>query len=399
MSQNKFLLKWENGTTKHTFGPSSVLPLRGVDRNKLAQSMTFQQIEDTGEFIQNDDERRKYKWKAIRNFYSLTQQDQYKKCSIEKALWVHAGTRVTSHHFVAALIGEYNFDKSMYYDKQLRNMYFSFEGGKHDNADWRDIFATFKVMQCFRMVKENPLELLLLLFDIYTAGDNQGKSVRKEHYILHNATEFIQRIFRIPCITSTEIANVDIKLVDIFYVLKLEKQKITRGSFQRLLEMPEHVHLVKMWANYAWERLPTDLRLIAYDEAQMRHRDNAEALLMRHKLGQAIHMYNRTILRIVYKEWKLEMLRESGVRNFIRKVLYRKRHRFFKFWDKLTSRMRIKRRKRYLAEIIGNYALKARCFARIKLFIYNTERVHRVVGSFDRRGRLEKLGGFHLREY
>jgi len=37
--------------------------------------------------------------------------------------------------------------------------------------------------------------------------------------------------------------------------------------------------------------------------------------------------------------------------------------------------MRIKRRKRYLAEIIGNYALKARCFARIKLFIYNTGRV------------------------
>ena len=61
--------------------------------------------------------------------------------------------------------------------------------------------------------------------------------------------------------------------------------------------------------------------------------------------------------------------------------------------------MRIKRRKRYLAEIIGNYALKARCFARIKLFIYNTERVHRIVGSFDRKGRLEKLGGFHLREY
>ncbi len=54
----------------------------------------------------------------------------------------------------------------------------------------------------------------------------------------------------------------------------------------------------------------------------------------------------------------------------------RKRHRFFKFWDKLTSRMRIKRRKRYLAEIIGNYALKARCFARIKLFIYNTGRVY-----------------------
>ena len=61
--------------------------------------------------------------------------------------------------------------------------------------------------------------------------------------------------------------------------------------------------------------------------------------------------------------------------------------------------MRIKRRKRYLAEVIGNYSLKARSFARIKLFIYNAERVNRVVGTFDRKGRLQKLGGYHLREY
>jgi len=323
MSQNKFLLKWENGQTKHTFGPKSVLPLRLVDRSKLAESMTFQQIQDTGEFIQNDEERRKYKWKAIRNFYSVTQQDPYKKGSMEKALWMHAGTRVTSHHFVTAMIAEYKFDTALYFDRQLRNMYFSFEGGKHDNADWRDIYATFSVMLYFRLVKENPLELLLLLFDIYTTGDKQGKSVKKEHYILHNATEFITRIFHIPCITSTEIANFDIKLVDLFFILKAEKQRITRGAFQRLLEMPENDHLVKLWAKYAWERLPTELHLIAYDEAQMRHRDNAENMLMRHKLTQAIRQYNRTIMRMVYKEWKLEMLRESGVRNFISKILYR----------------------------------------------------------------------------
>jgi hypothetical protein len=48
---------------------------------------------------------------------------------------------------------------------------------------------------------------------------------------------------------------------------------------------------------------------------------------------------------------------------------------------------------------MGNYSLKARSFARIKLFIYNAERAQRIVGNFDRKGRLQKLGGFHLREY
>jgi hypothetical protein len=80
-------------------------------------------------------------------------------------------------------------------------------------------------------------------------------------------------------------------------------------------------------------------------------------------------------------------------------VVHRRRVRFFVFWRKLTARLRIKRRRRYLAEVIGNYALKARCFVRIKLFIFNAERIHRVAGSFDRRGRLQKLGGYHLRQY
>jgi hypothetical protein len=323
MTQNKFLLKWESGATQHSFGPPSAMPLRRAERSKLAESMSFDQILNTTEFVQDEDLRRKYKWKAIRNFYSVTQQEQYNKCSIEKALWVHDGTRVTSHHFVFALIAEFNFDKSMYYDKLLRNLYYSFEGGKHDNADWRDILATFKVLAHFRLVKENPMELMLLLFDIYTTGNKQGKSIKKEFWVMHNASEYVRRIFHVPCITTAEVGSLDSMLVDLFHVLKAEKQTITRGGFQRLLEMPEHSLLLRTWTNLSWARLPTDLRLIAYDEAQMRHKDNAEALLMRHKLSQALMLYHRSILRVVYREWKLEMLRESGVRNFVKKVLYR----------------------------------------------------------------------------
>lgn len=285
--------------------------------------MTFEQIQDTSEFVEDDDARRKYKWKAMRDFYSVTTLDRYKHCSMENALWVHAGTKVTSHHFVAALIAEYNFESSMYYDRRLRNMYFSFEGGKHDNADWRDILATYRVLKQFRLVKENPLELILLLFDIYTTGDKDGKSVKKEKYVLTNATEYIHRIFRIPCITTAETGVMDSKLVDLFHILKMEKQVITRTAFQRLLESDEHNHLVKLWAKYAWERLPTDFKLTVYDEAQLRHRDNAEGLLMRHKLSQAIRKYHKSLLKVVYREWKLEMLREAGVRNFIHRVLYR----------------------------------------------------------------------------
>ena len=317
------MLKWENGTTKQSFGPSSKLPMRLFERAKLAQTMTFDQISDTTEFVEDDDARRKFKWKAIRNLYTTTLQEQYKHCSVEKAFWAHDGTSVTSHHFVSAMIAQYRFDTSMYYERQLRNLYFSFEGGKHDKADWRDILATYRVMVHFRMIKEAPLELILQLFDIYTTGDDKGRSVKKDFYVLHNASEYIRKICIIPCITSAEVGTMDLKLVDLFHVLKAERQKITRSALKSLLQSEEHYPIVKLFAKYAWERLSTDQRLTAFDEAQMRHHDNAEALLMRHKLSQAIMMYNKSILRLVYKEWKLEMLRESGVRHFITRILYR----------------------------------------------------------------------------
>lgn len=285
--------------------------------------MSFPEIDDTGEFVQDDDARRKFKWKAVRNFYSVTQQDKYKRGSIENALWTHAGTTVTSHHFVAAMVAEYNFETSMYYDRQLRDMYFSFEGGKHDKADWRDIFATFQILAYFRLVKEDPLELILLLVDIYTTGDKQGRFIKKEHYVLHNAGDIIRRICIMPCILSTEIGVMDSKLIDLLFILKSEKQTISRGALKHLLQSEEHQPIVKLFAKYAWERLPTDLRLTAFDEAQMRHFENAEALMMRYKLSQAIRMYQLSLLRFTYREWKMDTLREAGVRHFINRILYR----------------------------------------------------------------------------
>ena len=41
-----------------------------------------------------------------------------------------------------------------------------------------------------------------------------------------------------------------------------------------------------LFAKYAWMRIPAELRLVHLDETQQFHIDNAEFLLLKHKMNQ-----------------------------------------------------------------------------------------------------------------
>ena len=72
---------------------------------------------------------------------------------------------------------------------------------------------------------------------------------------------------------------------------------------------------------------------------------------------------------------------------------------FFNFWRKLSSTERVKRNKRILADVMGNYSMKARYFARIKLAIYTEGYIVRTVGRFNKHAKTEKLAFAHMREF
>lgn len=71
----------------------------------------------------------------------------------------------------------------------------------------------------------------------------------------------------------------------------------------------------------------------------------------------------------------------------------------FTFWQKIARRRAIRHRRKTLAETIGMYSIKARCFARIKLFIQNNKKIESVIGIMHARSRMFKLAGTHLREF
>jgi hypothetical protein len=53
---------------------------------------------------------------------------------------------------VSNMISHFRFDDSLAIDKHLRWLYWSFEGGSEDRADWRDIFSCLKVLLLARCV-------------------------------------------------------------------------------------------------------------------------------------------------------------------------------------------------------------------------------------------------------
>lgn len=233
LPQNSFILKWENTTRKQTLKSTtttnaslSTKPLTNKERNLLASVLTYQEILNSGEFIEDHQIRRKHKWKLMRNFYTITQNEPYCRCSIINALWTHDGTHVGVQYFVTRMMSEYQFELSMFYDKQLRSIYYSFEGGRKDLVDWREILASYTILSYFRLVKERYIELLLLLFDIYTTGDKKGRSIKKEYYYMENPCQYLRKIFLIPCVSEHEVGLMESYLVDFFYILKVSSQYI-----------------------------------------------------------------------------------------------------------------------------------------------------------------------------
>ncbi len=63
--------------------------------------------------------------------------------------------------------------------------------------------------------------------------------------------------------------------------------------------------------------------------------------------------------------------------------ILRRRGRFFFFWRRYSAYKHRRRRRKFLAEVMGSYTLKARAFARIKLFNYISNKLTTVVGHYE----------------
>lgn len=350
------------------------------------------------------DNRRRQRWKEVRFLWNLIQQDKYSKGNIENALWYYGHKGLSTNHFVMILINEFGFENSLHIDNNLRRLYQSFvtnETELETCIDWRDILSSLKLLTFYHLVKTRTIDLLIILFDLYAS--NGGESINdhpNDSWYIPNKSQNLIKIFHLPCETSHQLMCMTDFLHRALDTSKCGLNisiRITRIKFKKILK--DAPYLVEYWQRLAWEKLPTELRLQALDEAQLIAMSNADVIMYRYKLKQAIGIYSRSIYRKMFKDWLVFTLEQSKVRSFGRIRFVRLRNAYIKFWRQYARRKITRRRKRLLAEVMGLYAIKARIFARIKLFNYNTKRLAAVVGKADLSIRVSQLGGYHLREY
>jgi hypothetical protein len=424
-----FNLPWDTDLPVAVFKTKKQKPYDIPERLRLSEIMTVKEILDTSLIKQDDEMRRKRKWKEIRQLWTMASLKEHKRGNIENALWHFGNTGVTVHHFVMAFIIEFNFENDLKYDNHLRWLYWSFEGGSEDKVDWRDILASFKLLTFFRMIQNRTIELLLMVFDIYAEGGGNNPNCKpNDSWFIKIDSNDLKKIFMLPCESSNDVTTMeemynvviesldDDRLVnttvsDILNNQKNEKEsrervslfqkpkidRITRSAFKKLCKVKTSI--VSFWKGRIWDRLPTDCRLTALDDAQMEGFKTAEAMMYKWKVTEAIQLYNRNSYRYCFTEWCVVVLRETRVRKHYRKHMMIMYGQLFRFWIVDTCKIVNRRKRKLLADIMGIYALKARTFQRFKLFNFTQRRLMKIYGAFELNGKFYNLGGGHLRRY
>ncbi len=174
--------------------------------------------------------------------------------------------------------------------------------------------------------------------------------------------------------------------------------KMYRKHFRQFMRTHSATLVTKFQA-YCWQRLPVDLRLASLDEQQLIALRTSDNIMYRFKLEQALHIYKKNLCRTSFNDWNAAAKRLSVVRRHSQRRYKYRKVQFFNFWRKLASTRAVKKKRRILAEVMGNYSLKARAFFRIKLYNFQTGYIMRTVGTFNKHAKTQKSAFSHLREY
>ena len=124
--------------------------------------MSYAEIAQTTEYYEDSDKRRARKWKEIKHFSELIKQPEHSHGIVENALWRIGNVNI--EQFIMALMHEFSF---VGMEHHLRYLYLSMDGGTSGRIDWRDLTSSLHILGFFRLIRDSPIDLLLIIFDVY----------------------------------------------------------------------------------------------------------------------------------------------------------------------------------------------------------------------------------------
>lgn len=123
----------------------------------------------------------------------------------------------------------------------------------------------------------------------------------------------------------------------------------------------------------------------------------ADLIVAKYQIQKALNFAIQQSNKRCFREWVIKCASMARIRTFGMKKLQKMRRIMFKFWFTISQKQVLRRRRRLLAEVIGLYTLKARVFARIKLFNYNARRINAIAAKYDKPVKFLHQALSHLR--
>lgn len=285
------------------------LPLSGKERDRLARAMTVEELVGTTTFHEDEEAKPQRRWREITHLFSATRDPRFCNKSLENALWFYAYNGLSANHFANAIVDEFQFPPEMEMAAHLRWLYWSFDGGTDDRADWRAIVASIRIIIFFRLIKRRPVDLLISLFDVYAVG-GEGRASSKAHpndsWFVPDAVTTVTEILALPCDRLRDVVATRSAarraFLDLYRVPKHQHElhqfgqhPMYRKEFRQFLRV--HEDLVTAFADHCWSRCPVEMRLVSFDEEQSHAQQRADIIFVRFKLQQAYAMYTRHLYK------------------------------------------------------------------------------------------------------
>jgi hypothetical protein len=117
------------------------------------------------------------------------------------------------------------------------------------------------------------------------------------------------------------------------------------------------MNLLSKWQALLWDRLPSELRLEALDQAQLAAMRRSDVIAQNALLNRALKLRHIILLRYCLSEWKLLITNRGVILSFLRNKLLRKRREFFYFWFYEYTVPRVNKRRKYILANVWLVAL------------------------------------------
>lgn len=339
------------------------------------------------------DHQRQRKWAGVRFLHSVVTQLPYRYHSMACALEATPGGEYTVSQamFVARMMAEYNFDRKLRMDTQLRSLYECFEGAPTGAVDYRDILCCMTVLRRFREVRDAPFLLFRDLVLLYS-DDGAGTVVRRQDAL---------RLARMGGLHGGDVMQTSTRLNK--YLMEEAGSRGLKPTFRYLnvaflLEVIEgYPSVLVAFRTQLWRRIPEAWRLGVLQAIEAIGFDKAGSGALARKQRRAARWYSKTLSRRVMVGWKVfrnQAKLNKAQRATVVAVVFR---HAIRHWRTTTAKQLVGRKRRTVAIQRGRVFTLRRFFSRIVDHTKTRKAMAAMTWAFSKQGKLVVAGVALLR--